>query len=1105
MNQSRPVFISVKVIIAVIVAAMMALYILFPKLFFFETEQALDDPQLARSYLEATLVADPDNQAAIEKLAEVDVRLGEMQDAARYIGRIKSPAHKRAVKQKMLFSRWTANGAKQDDDFVALKRMLAAPSDWTKTDFHHAQALGMHAQVARYFAADNQPLEAAKNWMMAGQPQKAFLAYQGHVSAETLKPAMTAALHSNNSKTALQWWQAYGDGNVHQTLQLARLAGDREVVRQATEQLLKQYPGNAGYQRQVLRARIAYGELESAAQLLSELEKKSPDDPVLHQQGWKLATWLNRPEQAVDELIWLMHRQLATPEMIQTGAAHAKQLFLYDKQLLIYRYLTRTKQITPKQLKDWMQAYEYNGHGQAELNDIALYEKRYGPDKHSQYWKARTFYQSGDLEKLKQFWPGFRGEMTQEVLWWFARSFWLGHEFKQALAVYQHVPADADQQYWTTRVNLANLAGDKQDEAYAYEQLNQQDKLHGIQLARYLELKFSDSVTPDENGMDFLWQHASSDLALERIAYFSWKLGDKQSLKRVTQMISGRAPSPLLASAWVYLSYVHQQDGDYTQAKQALAHAKANAPYSPAIEKEQGWLALASQDIAVVRDFIRHASRYPPGAFWSRLMASLAIYNGNWRVAYQHLHWLVAQNPDELPLQVNYATVLEHVGHVDQALQLRRQLLRRLPQTHHDYLNLVSRWAGASRTFHLFKQTRTTEAMVSRFPGLPQSVWWLKRHAATRLQSWEQLQLAVAGGEFGVIEALVKNHRLSPLDEVNSLTYLRQPYQAMKRWHRHAALLPDGPKTGLARTLRPYYFRALSLDVIPKAAFDSSERWMHIYFPFAQGEWQVGFGQQENESNSGRLLTLRDDISWQRWRIGLGLNHHQGENESRTGFELDLRYQLTDRLQLGLDYKHDQQSAQNEFLFAQGEQSGYGVSAQYQLDPRQNLSLAVRHVEMSERDGQKIAAGEVYDARYQYALNQNHPNWQFYSGAVWQTLGARDSAADNNAAGPGGPGAGPAAVNRSAGVDNYRRIAMGTIIASGEGLIPPYTGRETHWSVDLSTGYQPDSNHADFTASLRAGWEIIGDDSLHVGVSYQTRDIQGQQNTRLQIGYYIHF
>lgn len=112
---------------------------------------------------------------------------------------------------------------------------------------------------------------------------------------------------------------------------------------------------------------------------------------------------------AVDELIWLMHRQLATPEMIQTGAAHAKQLFLYDKQLLIYRYLTRTKQITPKQLKDWMQAYEYNGHGQAELNDIALYEKRYGPDKHSQYWKARTFYQSGDLEKLKQFWPGFRG------------------------------------------------------------------------------------------------------------------------------------------------------------------------------------------------------------------------------------------------------------------------------------------------------------------------------------------------------------------------------------------------------------------------------------------------------------------------------------------------------------------------------------------------------------------------------------------------------------------------------------------------------------------------------------------------------------------------
>ncbi|CAM3744902.1 hypothetical protein VA7868_03386 [Vibrio aerogenes CECT 7868] len=1109
MNQSRPVFISVKVIMAVIVAAMMALYILFPKLFFFETEHALDDPQLARSYLEATLAADPDNQAVIEKLAEVDVQLGEMQDAVRYIGRIKSPAHRRAVKQKMLFARWTANGAKHDDDFVALRRMLNSPSDWTSADYRHAQALGMHAQLAQYYAGKNQPDLAAEAWMMAGQPQNAMKAYQGHVSAKNLQPAITAALNSNHAETALKWWQQFGDGNVHKTLKLARLAGDREAVRRATEQLLQQYPDNSEYQRQVLKTRIAYGQLASAAQLLSKLERKYPGDPSLHQQGWQLATWLNRPEQAVSELIWLMQRDLATPAMIKTGAEHAKQLFLYDQELQIYRYLTRKKMITPKQLSDWMQAYEYSGHGQAELDDIAFYEKQYGPDKHSQYWKARTLYQSGDLDQLKQFWPVFRGEKTQEVLWWFARSFWLSHEFSQALAVYQYVPADADAQYWTTRVNLANLAGDKQDEAYAYEQLNQTDLLQGIQLARYLELKFSDAAKPNQKEMAFLWQHIASDSALERLAYFSWKLGDQAARQRVVKALAGRPPSWPLASAWVYLSYIYQQQGDFAQAKQALAHAQVNAPDSPVIEKEQGWLALASQDLPVVQDFLRHAARYPPGPFWSRLMASLAVYTENWRIAYHHLHWLIGQNPDALSLQVNYATVLEHVGRVDEAQHLRRQLLRRLPQDQNDYLNLISRWAGSARTFSLLKETRPAKAMASQFPELPQSVWWLKRHAATHLQSWEKLQLAMAGGEFGVIEDLIKNHQLSPLDEINSLTYIRQPYQAMEHWHQQEHLLSEQPRYELARNLRPYYFRALSLDVMPKAAFDSRERWMHIYFPFAKGEWQVGLGQQENDTNNGTLLTVRDDITWQRWRIGLGLNHHQGENESRTGFGLDISYQLTDRLQLGLDFKHDQQSSQNEFLFAQGQQSGYGVNALYQLDPRQNINLSVRHIDLTERNGQKIADGEVYDARYQYRLNQSYPDWQFYGSAMWQNLGARDAATNtgNNQVPDPGNGAGPvvSAATPAVDVDNFRRIALGTVLASGNGFTPPYTGSSSHWLVDMSTGYQPDSKHADFTISMQVGWEIIGDDSLNVGMGYQTRDIQGQENTRLQVGYYIHF
>ncbi|MEI8633482.1 hypothetical protein P4S72_18325 [Vibrio sp. PP-XX7] len=126
-----------------------------------------------------------------------------------------------------------------------------------------------------------------------------------------------------------------------------------------------------------------------------------------------------------------------------------------------------------------------------------------------------------------------------------------------------------------------------------------------------------------------------------------------------------------------------------------------------------------------------------------------------------------------------------------------------------------------------------------------------------------------------------------------------------------------------------------------------------------------------------------------------------------------------------------------------------------------------------------------YDARYQYMLDEGaashnslsstDPSWSLYTSASWQAITTRQNVSSEDQ--------GPAFS-----VDPYRRLAIGTTLASGTGLAPPYLGGQTRWSADVSTGYQPTSQHLDLTTALTAGWTVVGDDNLGVSLSHQTRD-----------------
>ncbi|MEI8633481.1 hypothetical protein P4S72_18320 [Vibrio sp. PP-XX7] len=218
----------------------------------------------------------------------------------------------------------------------------------------------------------------------------------------------------------------------------------------------------------------------------------------------------------------------------------------------------------------------------------------------------------------------------------------------------------------------------------------------------------------------------------------------------------------------------------------------------------------------LAKTVLRQHAHQQGDALWSRLLASLAIETQDWHTAYQHLHWLVRHYPNELPLQVNLATVLPHIGKVDEATRLKHHLLTVLPQDNTAYLELVSEWAAAPRVLAQLRQERSMTSLAPQLPTLTQSQWWLKRHAALAMQPWQRLQLAMATADAQTTASLVKSNQLIPQDKINAIAALKQPYQAMKQWYRDEHVLSDPSKTDIARSLRPYYFRALELKITPK-------------------------------------------------------------------------------------------------------------------------------------------------------------------------------------------------------------------------------------------------------------------------------------------------
>lgn len=253
----------VLVIIFLIVCALF--YIIFPKQQFFVNDDSKRDPVLLSHYLRAALVQKPEDQTLEQRLVEVLIRAQKWNKATLELAKLTDNGTHHQLLQSLIYHRWIARGAHQDQDLKALIASFRPIAQWTSQSLEYAKAAGLQGQVAQYYQSQKNYSKAAQFWMQDNQVQRALDNYKKSVSKDNYQQAINAALAGQQPQEALSWWQRFGDASdVKQTLKLAKLADDHEVREAAANTLLKQYPDNLDILNEALQVQIGNHDLQRA-------------------------------------------------------------------------------------------------------------------------------------------------------------------------------------------------------------------------------------------------------------------------------------------------------------------------------------------------------------------------------------------------------------------------------------------------------------------------------------------------------------------------------------------------------------------------------------------------------------------------------------------------------------------------------------------------------------------------------------------------------------------------------------------------------------------------------------------------------------------------
>lgn len=1144
--------------------------------------------EVSASYAEVLLAAHPENNELRTQLLDLLIQLGDYPRAEKHLAQWSQPdpalkAYYRLQLDALALNNSTDSAALQAlaERFKAFDyKALPSPQlERLATLALSAQAPGLAADAYTELARrdpkqrDQWLPEAAKWYQASEQPGRAADLYVQLLDAsqtpqerrQFLEKAFKSLVAADRGDQAAELLarelatqpDALDAALLDQGVDVAVAHNRRDLAEQFFSAWRKLQPDSPEVLAKEFKQRLAFGDLEGAYAVGSQLLELHPDDPLLLEQMAHIAEWQGDSASALGYWISLSKLRNNPAEFEHTWRL-AMQTYDFDRGIPLLAGIMETRALSDVELDALVYAEESRGTPEQGEQWLRRYVGKY--PKHRLAWVRLL----QNLENTAQYpqrlavWKRFAGlyplTSTERVDW--ANNHLKLFDSPSAWKVITAVDGNKidDFNYWQSRAALAWDLELDDELQLALEKmlaikgsLNSGDESELIALYRVRDPRKALQLTVDS------WRREHNPQRLIAALQLAQELQDwplvVDLLKEADQYPDASDRSQVLAARGA----LAVQQGRTDEALRLYRLGLSRFPDDNTFRERLMWLYVDLGRTGELKPLLQQWRSLARGdsTLWLPFAAASQLLGRNTEaLAWYRLY--LRSNPQDWMVQAAYADALEGAGYADSAQRLRLKLnrevtpeqIRATPQGYATWLRLVASSYSSRKALNKAMQWQDGskpmlqlwfDQMLARLDEINQSTQkndWLAwaRARGLKVNRYEQIQEALRGNNRQALERLVASDDLDPAQRVEALNSLgrsgealavdlsalgedqsaslreqlrrqaielteRTPQGVQIAWDRqdYGGLVFNGPRLTAARYLNDNWYAKLVLE---------------------QGRYSgdvLDPSRLGNETNTE--LTLQRQLENGNYKLIFDSSLRKDDDRNGLGASRTWQVDSGNELDVGADWHRKNEDS--GYMRTFGRQDDVWVGGRHRYSARDQLSWSLAQRWFSTRGGDDLGNGQALKIEFDHTLQFEGPNWQLRSGIDYQQNSLNNRSLPNLANTLGGGidliGAeldNPDQINSQTLLQkHYGQLFFGSSWRRGfPGALNRTRGQYT-WLVDVSTGWQWTDNTINYAISTGIGTEVIGDDELAVTFGYQSapQGGTGQSGGTAGVSYSVRF
>lgn len=1144
--------------------------------------------EVSASYAEVLLAAHPDNNELRTQLLDLLIQLGDYPRAEKHLAQWPQPDPTLKAYYRLQLDALALNNSTDSAALQALAerfktfdyKTLPTPQlERLATLALSAQAPGLAADAYTELARrdpkqrDQWLPEAAKWYQASEQPGRAADLYVQLLDAsqtpEVRRPlfenafkSLVAADRGDEAAELLarelaSQPDALDAALLDQGVDVAVAHNRRDLAEQFFSAWRKLQPDSPQVLAKEFKQRLAFGDLEGAYAVGSQLLELHPDDPLLLEQMAHIAEWQGDSASALGYWISLSKLRNNPAEFEHTWRL-AMQTYDFDRGIPLLAGIMETRALSDVELDALVYAEESRGTPEQGEKWLRRYVGKY--PKHRLAWVRLL----QNLENTAQYpqrlavWKRFAGlyrlTSTERVDW--ANNHLKLFDSPSAWKVITAVDGNKidDFNYWQSRAALAWDLELDDELQLALEKmlaikgsLNSGDESELIALYRVRDPRKALQLTVDS------WRREHNPQRLIAALQLAQELQDwplvVDLLQEADQYPDASDRSQVLAARGA----LAVQQGRTDEALRLYRLGLSRFPDDNTFRERLMWLYVDLGRTGELKPLLQQWRSLARGdsTLWLPFAAASQLLGRNTEaLAWYRLY--LRSNPQDWMVQAAYADALEGAGYADSAQRLRLKLnrevtpeqIRATPQGYATWLRLVASSYSSRKALNKAMQWQDGskpmlqlwfEQMLARLDEINQSAQkddWLAwaRARGLKVSHYEQIQEALRGNNRQALERLVASDDLDPAQRVEALNSLgrsgealavdlsalgedqpaalreqlrrqaielteRTPQGVQIAWDRqdYGGLVFNGPRLTAARYLNDNWYAKLVLE---------------------QGRYSgdvLAPSRLGNETNTE--LTLQRQLENGNYKLIFDSSLRKDDDRNGLGASRTWQVDSGNELDVGADWHRKNEDS--GYMRTFGRQNDVWVGGRHRYSARDQLSWSLAQRWFSTRGGDDLGSGQALKIEFDHTLQFEGPNWQLRSGIDYQQNSLNNRSLPNLANTLGGGidliGAeldNPDQINSQTLLQkHYGQLFFGSSWRRGfPGALNRTRGQYT-WLVDVSSGWQWTDNTINYAISTGIGTEVIGDDELAVTFGYQSapQGGTGQSGGTAGVSYSVRF